>query len=223
MWTSLGNPIPRQEPVAYTPWVWPIERSISLPMLSARVGAWPEVSSTRRSRRTFAPIEWEQLGMLLWHTLYCHRTAESPLGFALQQRAVPSAGGIHPVHLVMQVPKDPALWARYNPLTHSLDVMGTSTDVLDALRIEAERVVIAQPGSLLLFIAEPAMTAAKYENAESLVWRDAGVIQGALAMTAEALGLNFCLLGITGDPWAGKLTEQRQLVGVSIAALGARP
>lgn len=161
--------------------------------------------------------------MLLWHTLYCHRTAESPLGFALQQRAVPSAGGIHPVHLVMQVPKDPALWARYNPLTHSLDVMGTSTDVLDALRIEAERVVIAQPGSLLLFIAEPAMTAAKYENAESLVWRDAGVIQGALAMTAEALGLNFCLLGITGDPWAGKLTEQRQLVGVSIAALGARP
>ena len=161
--------------------------------------------------------------MLLWHTLHCQRTADSPLGFALQQRAVPSAGAIHPIHLVMQMPENSATWARYNPLTHALDVMGASADVLDALRIEADRVVVAQPGSLLLFIAEPAMTAAKYENADSLVWRDAGVMQGALAITAEALGLSYCLLGITGDPWVGRLTEQCELVGVGVAALGARP
>jgi len=223
MWTWLGSPTPRPEPVAYTPWVWPIERSISLPAVSAVTGGWSEASSTRRSRRTFAPIGLEQIGMLLWHTLYCQRTAASPLGFALQQRAIPSAGAIHPVHLVMQMPDDPATWARYNPLTHALDVMGASTGVLDALRIEADRLVVARPGSLQLFIAEPAMTAAKYENADSLVWRDAGVMQGALAMTAEVLGLNYCLLGITGDPWVGQLTEQCQLVGVGVAALGARP
>lgn len=223
MWTWLGSPTPRHEPVVYTPWVWPIERSISLPLAPASAGAWSEVSSTRRSRRTFAPIKLEQIGMLLRHTLYCHRTADSPLGFALQQRAVPSAGAIHPVHLVMQMPDDPATWARYNPLTHALDVMGTSAEVLDALRIEADRVLVAQPGSLLLFIAEPAKTAAKYENADSLVWRDAGLMQGALATSAEALGLNYCLLGITGDPWVGQLTDQCQLVGVGLAALGARP
>ena len=144
MWTWLGSPTPRQEPVAYTPWVWPIVRSISLPMACASVGAWSEASSTRRSRRTFAPLELEQIGMLLWHTLYCQRTADSPLGFALQRRAVPSAGAIHPVHLVMQMPDDSATWARYNPLTHALDVVAASADVLDALRIEADRVVVAR-------------------------------------------------------------------------------
>lgn len=223
MWTWLGSPVPRQEPVAYTPWVWPVDRSIGLPMASVSAGAWSEASSTRRSRRTFAPLELEQIGMLLWHTLYCQRTADSPLGFALQQRPIPSAGAIHPVHLVMQMSDDPSAWARYNPLTHALDVIGASAGVLDALRIEADRVVVAEPGSLLLFIAEPAMTAAKYENADSLVWRDAGVMQGAMAMKAEALGLNYCLLGITGDPWVQQLTEQCQLVGVGVAALGARP
>jgi SagB-type dehydrogenase family enzyme len=223
MWTWLGSPTPRREPVAYTPRTWPIERSIGLPMASAGASAWLEASLMRRSRRTFAEIGLEQVGMLLWHTLYCQRTADSPLGFSLQQRPIPSAGAIHPVHLVMQVADDPSAWARYNPLTHALDVIGESAGVLDALRIEANRVVPIQSGSLLLFIAEPAMTAAKYENANSLVWRDAGVMQGALAMTAEALGLNFCLLGITGDPWVGQLNDKCQLVGVGVAALGTRP
>lgn len=223
MWTWLGSPVPRQDPVAYTPWVWPVERSIRLPMPLASGDGWSTVSSTRRSRRTFAQLNLEQMGAMLWHTLCCQRTADSPMGFALQQRPIPSAGAIHPVHLVIQMPGDPSAWARYNPLTHSLDVMGVSVSVLNALCIEANRLVIAEPGSLLLFIAEPAMTAAKYENADSLVWRDAGVMQGAMAMTAEALGLNYCLLGITGDPWVQQLTEQCQLVGVGVAALGARP
>jgi SagB-type dehydrogenase family enzyme len=192
-------------------------------MAPTSAGAHSEASSTRRSRRTFAPLELEQIGMLLWHTLYCQRTADSPLGFALQQRPIPSAGAIHPVHLVVQMPDHPSAWARYNPLTHALDVIGASASVLDALRIEADRVVVTEPGSLLLFIAEPAMTAAKYRNADSLVWRDAGVMQGAMAMMAEVLGLNYCLLGITGDPWVQQLTEQCQLVGVGVAALGARP
>lgn len=123
----------------------------------------------------------------------------------------------------MQLPGYAAQWARYNPHTHALEVIGPSADILNALRAEADQVVDAQSGSLLLFVAEPAMTAAKYENADSLVWRDAGIMQGALAIVAQALALNYCLLGITGDPWVGRLSEQCQLVGVGIAALGARP
>lgn len=223
MRTWLDSPIPRLEPVAYAPWVWPIDYSIALPVATSSTAPWLEASVTRRSRRAFAPLGLEQIGTLFWHTLHCQRTADSPLGFVLQQRPVPSAGAIHPIHLVMQMPDAPSVWARYNPLSHTLDVIGASAGVLDALRIEANRVVVAEPGSLLLFIAEPAMTAAKYENPESLVWRDAGAIQGMLGLAAEALDLNYCLLGITGDPWVGQLTQQCQLVGVGIAALGARP
>lgn len=208
--------------MAYTPWCWPIANSITLPLAQqAGTGTLQGALATRRSRRTFAPLSIEQLGTLLWHTIRCQRTAPSSLGFALQQRPIPSAGAIHPIHLVTQLPDDMEAWARYNPITHSLDIIGAAAGVLDTLRDETEHVVPAHPGSLLLFIAEPAMTAAKYEYADSLVWRDAGVMQGALALAAEALGLHYCLLGITGDPWVSQLSNQCQLTGVGVAALGA--
>lgn len=223
MWATLGSPVPRQDPIPYTPWQWPVVRSIALPAASDVVYRWPDALLQRRSRRDFAPIGMQTLSMLLWHTLHCQRTAESPMGFSLQQRPVPSAGAIHPVHLLLQLPLEGGQWARYNPVTHALDVVDHTANVLQGLCEEADQVLRAEPGSLLLFVAEPAMTAAKYENPCSLIWRDAGVMQGSLAIAAEALALNYCLLGITGDPWVGRLSEQCHLVGVGLAALGARP
>lgn len=223
MWTFLGNPAPRKQLREYTPWRWPVVRSITLPVVSDISRTCASVLLERRSRRTFSALGLEELSPLLWHTLRCQRTADSPLGFALQQRPTPSAGAIHPVHLVMQVPGESRQWARYSPISHTLDVIGPSADILNVLRAEAGQVLDTQSGSLLLFVAEPAMTAAKYENADSLIWRDAGIMQAALAIVAQALALNYCLLGITGDPWVGRLSEQCQLVGVGIAVLGARP
>ena len=207
----------------YSPWQWPVVRSVPLPAASDAARMWPEAMAGRRSRREFAVLGLDDLSTLLWHTLHCQRTADSPMGFALQQRPIPSGGAIHPVHLLVQMPGKTGAWSRYNSLTHALDVIGPNADVLEQLRIHADQVVSVQDGSLLLFVAEPAMTAAKYENADSVVWRDAGVMQGALAMVAEALGLNYCLLGITGDPWVGQLSEQCKLFGVGLAVLGARP
>ena len=223
MWISLGSPIPRQEPLTYSPRVWPITESVRLPPGASDIPDLLVSRSSRRSRRAFAPVSLEQIGQLFWRTARCQRTTDSPFGFQLQQRAVPSAGAIHPIHLLAQMPGDTSAWARYNPLTHALDLIGSSAGVLDPLRKHADEVVLAEPGILLVFVAEPQMSSAKYENPESLVWRDAGVLQGALAIASEDLGLNFCLLGITGDPWVGLLSEQCQLIGVGLAALGARP
>jgi len=223
MWATLGSPVPRQDPKPYTPWQCPVVRSIALPAASDVVSRWSDALQQRRSRRDFAPIGMQALSTFLWHTLHCQRTAESPMGFSLQQRPVPSAGAIHPVHLLVQLPLEGGQWARYNPVTHALDIVDHTANVLQGLCEEADQVLRAEPGSLLLFVAEPEMTAAKYDNPCSLIWRDAGVMQGALAIAAEALALNYCLLGITGDPWAGRLSKQCHLVGVGLAALGARP
>jgi hypothetical protein len=73
----------------------------------------------------------------------------------------------------------------------------------------------------MLFAAEPNLTFAKYNEACSLIWRDAGVLQGILSLAAEDLGLNFCLVGVTGEPWVSGLIEQNTLVGVGAAYVGA--
>jgi hypothetical protein len=90
----------------------------------------------------------------------------------------------------------------------------------EEVRRNLEVVLPLSSATLLLFAAEPGMTSAKYENAMSLVWRDAGVLQGHLAMAAEAIGLNFCLLGVIGEPWIGALTDEPGLVGVGAAYVG---
>jgi hypothetical protein len=139
--------------------------------------------------------------------------------FPIEQRGVPSAGAIHPIHILVCDLETRQL-RRYDGQAHAFQVLH---DLLpEELARECSKVLPPNKGTLLLFVAEPGKTAAKYVDPLSLVWRDAGVLQGGMALAAEALRLNFCLLGITGDPWAASLSKEGKLRGVGAAFVGAR-
>jgi len=114
------------------------------------------------------------------------------------------------------------MWARYNPVPHALEPLGTISERLNPFVQECNSIVPIESGDLLLYVAEPGKTAAKYAYSESLVWRDAGTLQGIMAIASEVLGLNFCLLGVTGEPWVSALDQEGKLRGVGAAILGAR-
>lgn len=200
---------------------WPVESSLAL---EPGVSPWPvdlaAVLSTRRSRRTFDAVPLSTLGALLWQTSRTLAVAPSPYGFELQQRPTPSAGAIHPIHLVLQVPGTKA-WARYNTRTHRLDLLGSAGQVLDGLLGHVAGLIDPGAGSIITFVAEPGLTATKYDHPAALFWRDAGVLQGTLAVVAEALSTSFCLLGATGNPWVGELADKGKLIGTGLAVLGA--
>jgi hypothetical protein len=158
--------------------------------------------------------------LVLWHSSRCQQTADSPFGFQLQQRPIPSAGAIHPIHVILSVPG--LGWSRYNSISHSLEALDLPADWSATLESKCNELVAIEDGSLVLFVAEPGMTAAKYDEFESLVWRDAGILQSAFAVVAAAANCNLCLLGITGNPWAAALDQQGQLTGVGVAILGAQ-
>lgn len=181
----------------------------------------PATLDDRRSERTFALIPEALLSALLWHTARTKESTPSPLGFEIEHRLTPSAGAIHPVHLILQLATEER-WARYNAQQHSLDVIVNGDRLLQPLVDHSEKVMPRENGRLILFVAEPGKTAAKYENSESLVWRDAGILQGCLAMVAASLRLNYCLLGITGNPWVANLSNEGKLQGVGVAVLGTR-
>lgn len=223
MWTLEADPAPRSVPDIYTPIEWEIRERRSLP--APDVEALAPMAATleaRRSERTFAPVPEALIGALLWHAARTKESAPSPLGFQIEHRPTPSAGAIHPIHLVIQL-TDERSWARYNPQEHSLDLLAKDDGCLQLLVDYSEQVVPRDGGHLILFVAEPGKTAAKYENPESLIWRDAGTLQGSLALVAAALGLSYCLLGITGNPWAAQLSGQGKLQGVGVAILGTKP
>lgn len=226
-WLDLGNPRPRPEAQHYAPVRWPEGERISLQPLAKLPPHDPifersflDLATRRRSAREFAPLTLDRLGWLL--ALANRQLIRGPqhLGFPLTQRPSPSAGAIHPVHLIVQ---SPALggWNRYDPAGHELVSVPGGPDV-QTVRRETDELVAAPSAMLLLLVAEPGKTAAKYLNPDSLVWRDAGVLLGYLSLAAEALDLAFVPLGITGDPWAGKLVDESGLTGVGAALVGAR-
>lgn len=209
-------------PAPYAPFPWPVASSIPLPLPMPVAADVFAALSRRRSADAFNSPTLTDISALLWHVCRTQQRTPSPYGFDQEWRPVPSAGAIHPVHVLMTGGPLQQL-VRYEPRLHQCDVLEDGQGVAGALKAKAFEIVPALDAVVIAFIAEPGRTDAKYHQPESLVWRDAGVLQGMLALTAESLGLAFRLLGSTGDASIRSLSQQGQLTGVGMALLGARP
>jgi SagB-type dehydrogenase family enzyme len=219
-WTALGNPVPRTRHQPYTPVEWVVRERIALPA----VGPLGTVDihrlfGERRTRRSFNPTTLGELSSLLWLTARVQQTVASDLGFPLTHRPCPSGGSIHPIHLVFQLDEQSGL-VRYDPWRHDLAVLPHSEELASSMRSATRTLVVADGSTLVAQVAEPGKTFAKYTEASSVVWRDAGVQLGYLALAAQTLSMQFCPLGITGDPWASQLDQQGRLVGVGMGVIG---
>jgi hypothetical protein len=219
-WIDLGNPAPWEAPRPYSPAPWPKGTVRNLrPEFEGPTCSFLQIVDTRRSRRTFDSLDEARLSHLLSMTCRAHSIISRQLGFPQTTRPAPSAGAIHPVHLILHGPHDPG-WSRYDPFEHSLVELPSRIEP-SAVRSELDHVLPSGSATLILFAAEPALTFAKYRDGCSLIWRDAGVLQGYFSAAAEALELPFCLIGVTGEPWVSRLVDQKALIGVGAAYVGS--
>lgn len=220
-WRDLGDPLPRPVPERYEPLEWELGEARPLPASSeALARPFSEVLDARASHREFGVIRDQQLGAFLWHACRTRGVGTSNLGFDLEHRAAPSAGGIHPIHIIVRRPGDDRWWL-YEPKAHQLVELRYATSRLAGLYKLSLEVLDDDEATRVLFLAEPGKTLGKYQDGCSLVWRDAGALLAVMALTATAQGLNFCPLGITGEPWASALADQGKLAGVGLALLGS--
>ncbi|EKN3402646.1 dehydrogenase [Yersinia enterocolitica] len=222
-WTDLCNPVPRREPLIYEPVAWAIGEphyltppppGISLPPVDV-------VIEGRRTRRDFGPVPFSTLSHWLWWVGREMAEGHSGYGFPLTMRPVPSAGAIHPIHILISR-SDSDGWHLYLPEHHAVAPLDIPHESRTSVRHDLMPVIDIGNGVVIRLVAEYGKTAAKYEHSASLIWRDAGVMLGQMALVAEALTCNFCPLGITGQEWIGGLKLQDSLAGVGLAVLGSR-
>lgn len=219
-WIDLGNPVPLEAPQPYSPTQWPKGKAHTLcEEFDEATRSFQHVVDTRRSRRTFDPPDEARLSHLLSLTCRARSIISQQLGFPQSARPAPSAGAIHPVHVILHGVNDPG-WSRYDPFEHALVELPSRLEP-STVRAALDHVLPSARATLILFAAEPALTFAKYRDACSLIWRDAGVLQGYFSAAAEALELYFCLLGVTGEPWVSRLVDQKTLIGVGAAYVGS--
>lgn len=217
----LPDPVPRALPMRHELYVWPNGTTTPLrPREKPLELDLAALTSQRQSRRTFRKrLDDEALGDFLWLACRNRSSRPSPFGPDQESRSHPSAGGMHPIHVLLANETGP--WLRYDPLRHSLVELTGSEAGAAAGREAASALVELGHGTLIGLLAESGKTAAKYEHQESLVWRDAGVVLGYMSLMAEALGLSFCPLGITGRPHLTvHLSKATSLEATGLAVVG---
>lgn len=214
-------PRPRPRPAHYDPIKFEESYEILLgpPADLAEIG-FKDVVLGRRSGISFAELDRLSLGSLLW---YSARTiAVQNQDQNREMRPVPSAGALHPLHLL--VSEDPKTWLRYSPRRHALCHLSVQAEQAQGLWEEVRQVLDVGEGTVILLLAEMRLVSAYYDHPESLVFRDAGCLLGQLGLVAAALGLSYRILGPTGEPWASELIPSQgdSLAGAGLAVVGRK-
>lgn len=224
--TDLFSPVPRERELPHGEFPYSIEEKSYLPEPDALPSVtFASVLASRESRRSFKPLSPDDLNSLLHYSARALVVASPNQSPRWQHRPTPSAGGRHPVDLLVIQPQDSSPTVRlYQPEPHALAKLKVAnTQSLEKLCKLVNEVVSQEEATILWFGAQFDRTLSKYENGESLVWRDVGALLGTISFVAECLGLNSCALGITGEPFISELLASNgKVIGVGGLLVGRR-
>jgi hypothetical protein len=174
----------------------------------------------RRSRRIFIEITDQDLSSLLWFT-------QRHTGIFSNQSdrvttPIPTFGGLASVRTIVVQPNLTS-WI-YDPINHRAGIIDSSAEIKNNIRRDGMQFFNIANGSVLLFAASKQFVSEYYNDPNSLVLREAGILMGILALVSEALNLSFCPLGTPGTEWIFSLlnTNEEVIIPAGAAIIGGR-
>ena len=139
------------------------------------------------------------LSSALWHSMLLReRRPIGRFGLPWESRSAPSAGGLHPIHLLCLPIGENGPVALYDPDRHRHLLLTGGAAAYAENAASVLELTGATAGTTLQFAADHSKIDACYENADSLLWRDAGALAATVCLVAAALELAAVPLGRTG-------------------------
>lgn len=197
------NPRPRStvRPVGFL--TYPARSVINLrPPGDRPTASFLDVLDNRRTRYADECLNVDQLSELLWHGGRVRERFDD----SSSHRAAPSAGGIHPIEILVHGLSDATGLFHYDAEKHRLIEVAHDLTIADELVTEADSCLPCRPATLLWFLAVTQRTDAKYTNADTLVLRDTGALITTLCLCGTALKFQPVPLGTRGEPMLSRLT-----------------
>ena len=219
----LADPRPRKKPkLAHTSTGYKTTAKFYLPRPEVKANkSFFKVLAARASRRSFAQLSDDKLAAFLWYSAKALTMNQGPHNIFCQHRFVPSAGGLHPIDLiVIDVHEQSA--SVYDPIAHALCKLEATEEKVAAFLAYSQEVLDPGSGTIIWFAARPEKISAKYTHELSLIWRDAGALIASMYLIAEAIGLNCCALGNLGSYELQILTDNSSVIGTGGCIIGAR-
>lgn len=189
----MKNPVPKKVHDKFMPFTYTREPSVRLPRsLTTKSTSFADVLENRRSCLPIVEPPSDVICELLFRSMKIESMSLDQRMFITSRRTAPSAGGRHPVDVLVSFPtesmRDRKL-AYYNPIEHSLANINVPNDVLMRFFHEVDRNVPIGRGCLLWFSIQARKTSSKYDNPESLYWRDTGALLYCMQLVATWLDL----------------------------------
>lgn len=128
----MRDPRPKTESDIFVPFIYPIKCKVQLHRaFKSKNVEFLDVLFKRESIRKFKKFSKIDLENLLYHCCKIKSITVDNQGFLLTKRTTPSAGGRHPVDLLVSLPKKDRSLSYYNPLDHSLGELDVEKNKLE--------------------------------------------------------------------------------------------
>ena len=179
-----------------------------------------DLSRLRRSNKNLSALAGRQLDELLWFAAKVSQVHFQPNGYTLTHRPSASAGARHPIDLLVVKPSQPNLLNYYNPFEHTLNTLKLDETMAGNFISHVNENIVIGDATLIWFVAHPERTAAKYDNSQSLIWRDAGALLHCIQSTCAAMGLGSCPVGTLAEPYISQLFKNAAILSAGGIIVG---
>lgn len=217
------NPIPKKEEDFPIRIDYPIVQTVKLDRSThyPPLNFW-DVVNNRMSSRNFRKLSLDEIGSALWAASKVKSLSIQENGYILTHRPASSAGARHPIDIIiLSATLNCKEFHYYNPFDHSLNKLRLENFLVDDFLNHVESIIPYGEGTIVWFICHPDRTSAKYENFQSLVWRDAGTLIHSMQIACSALGLSSCPIGSLGEPFISQgFSPLGEIFGVGGMVIG---
>lgn len=211
----MSGPSIRERHLAYVPFVYPSLETITLPRVisSKRQNDFLDVLRERRSVKQLGGCAIEKLSEILFHAVKPYTICKDDYDMTVCRSASPSAGGRHPIDILVGLPENEGRRLfLYEPLSHSLRRLNVLVELQREFFDDIDQTLPLGDSVLVWFSIQYMRTASKYNDYESLVWRDAGAQLCCLQQVAKYVGLDSCPIGYLAEETFEKMFNCATLI-----------
>ena len=194
----MKDPIPRKIPLKFDPFIYPVRQRIKLSLNHDLFEKqFLDVIFSRRSERVSSTINSNQLSQLLHICTRIHSIQMDESGYVLTQRSTPSGGARHPVDILVSISSPIAKRSLeyYNPIDHSLGELSLDKVDMGFFFNEISDNLPIDNACIIWFSIQPEKMNSKYQNPESLYWKETGALLYCIQVVSTYLGFKSCPVG----------------------------
>lgn len=199
----FNNPEPKKQIEKAPEFVYAICDTIrlSVPTVFPSTSFW-KIIRDRKSSKEFKQLSIEQISNILYLASKTKDVTVDSDGYVLTHRPSASAGARHPIDILVISPiLGKNVLHYYNPFEHTINKLDLNSENIDQFLLHVNGSINLNNATVIWFLAHPSRTSTKYDNAVSLIWRDAGALIHSIQLACTFYDISSCPLGTLGEPY----------------------